>query len=245
MSGIKAQGPSQAGFLGVTYMEQHPKPEDARNTSTALRLACLSGGLPLLVGSTAFAWWWISRSDVPILLGIGTVMVGPLLVLVATVCLVIALRKRPRVSRTKILATAVLVFSNFPIAWGYWEAVFAEVSTSRYQFVNESGGSIDHLSLRHRERQIGSCERLDDGESIEFLFSALDNGGEGPISFSAEQDGQMIGGETGVMAFVFTKSHVDIVLLPNGKYRVRVQGFSDGRPAGTVQETDWGSSQTC
>lgn len=76
-------------------MEQHPKPEDARNSSTALRLACLSGGLPLLVGSTAFAWWWILRSDVPILLGIGTVIVGPLLVLVATVCLAIALRKRP------------------------------------------------------------------------------------------------------------------------------------------------------
>ena len=217
-------------------MKQHPKPEDARNTSTALRLACLCGGLPLLVGSTAFAWWWMSRSDVPILLGIGVVIVGPLLVLVATVCLAIALRKRPRVSRTKILATAVLVFCNFPIAWGYWEAVFAEVSTSRFQFVNESGGSISNLSLRHRKRQIGFCEQLDDGESIEFFFSALNNGGEGPISFNADQNGQMIGGETGVMAFVFTKSHVDIALRPNGKYRVRVQEFSAGSPTGMVQE---------
>ena len=222
-------------------MEQPPAPENSRNNSTALRLACFSGGLPLLVGSTAFAWWWISRSDIPILLGIGTVIGGPLLVLVATVCLVIALRKRPRVSRTKIFATAVLVFSNFPIAWGYWEAVCAEVSTSRYRFINESGIPINHLSLRHRERQIGSCERLEDGESIEFSFSALGNGGEGPISFSAEQDHEMIGGETGVMAFVFTKSHVDIVLLRNGKYRLRVQEFSAGKPAGSVQERESGS----
>ena len=211
-------------------MEQHPKPEDTRNTSTAIRLACLSGGFPLLVGSISFAWWWMSRSDAPILLGVGTVIVGPLLVLVAAVCLAVALRKRPRVSRTKVLATAVLVFSNFPIAWGYWEAVFAEVSTSRFQFVNESEGSVGNLSLRHRKRQIGFCEQLDDGESIEFLFSALYNGGEGPISFSADQNGQMIGGETGVMTFVFTRSHVDIVLLPNGEYRVREQEFSAGSP---------------
>lgn len=38
------------------------------------------------------------------------------------------------------------------------------------------------------------------------------------------------------MAFVFTKSHVDIVLLPNGEYRVREQEFSAGSPTGKVKE---------
>ena len=57
-----------------------------------------------------------------------------------------------------------------------------------------------------------------------------------PPQSSPPKNGQVIGGETVVMAFVFTKSLVDIVLLPKREYRVRVQKFSDGSPTGMVQE---------
>lgn len=207
--------------------------------SLPLRVAWVSGGLPLGVGSIAFAWWWFSRGDLPILLGIAAVSAGPVLVLVGVVCLVLALRKYPRVSRKKIMGAGLLLFINFPIALGYWNLVDAEVTTNRYRLVNQTGVPVQQLVLRHRDRKIGVCEQLEDGASVEFFFSALDNGGEGPISFAGTQGQQTIGGETGVMAFVFTKSHVEIILLPDTQYRVRVQKFSLGRPKGSIQETDF------
>jgi len=204
--------------------------------SLSLRVAWISGGLPLIVGSMAFAWWWFSRGNLPILLGIAAVTAGPVLVVVGVACLILARRQQPRVSRKKILGAGLLLFSNFPVAWGYWTLVDAEVTTNRYRLVNQTGSPVQHLVLRHRDRQIGVCEQLEDGASVEFFFSALNNGGEGPISFTGRQGQQTIGGETGVMAFVFTKSHVEIILQPDSHYRVRVQEFIDGRPKGSIQE---------
>ena len=75
--------------------------------SLALRVAWIAGGLPLVIGSIAFAWWWFSRGNLPILLVITAVTAGPVLVLVGAVCLILALRGQPRVSRKKILAACM------------------------------------------------------------------------------------------------------------------------------------------
>ena len=231
---------SRISGLEITDMEHASELANQQSRSVALRLAWISGGLPLVAGSIAFIWWWISRDDLAILLGIAAVTAGPVLVLIGLICLILALRKRPRVSRKMILGAGLLLFSNFPIAWGYWNLVDAEVTTNRYRFINQTGVPVQQLVLSHRERQIGLCQQLDDGGSVEFFFSALNNGGEGPISFTGRQGQQSIGGETGVMAFVFTKSHVEIILQPNNRYRVRVQKFPKARPEGSIRETDWG-----
>jgi hypothetical protein len=135
----------------------------------------------------------------------------------------------------------LLLLANLPIAYAYYQIVISEITTNRYLFRNQSGAPVDDLTVIHQHRRIGFCRRLAQNRSVEFSFSALDNGGEGAISFTGQRGPQQIGGETGLMAFVFTKSHAEIILEPNGKYRVRIQEFTWGTPEGKPKQTEWDS----
>jgi hypothetical protein len=131
----------------------------------------------------------------------------------------------PRVSRKKIMGPAFCSSSIFRLLWtaGIWWTLSSQ--RIGYRLNNQTGKPVQQLVLRHRDRQIGVCEQLEDDASVEFFFSALNNGGEVTISFSGRQGQQTIGEEPGVIAFVFTKSHVEIILQPNTYYRVRVHEF--------------------
>ena len=141
---------------------------------------------------------------------------------------------------TRLIVAWLILAANFPTAYTYQQLVTARVTTNRYVFRNESGALIEDLAVFHRERQIGFCKTLEPNAATTIYFSALNNGGEGPISFSGIQgDGNAIGGDTGMMAFVFMKSHGQINLLPNGEYQIVIQNFTKGIATEDPKLTKW------
>ena len=208
--------------------------------SKTLRFAYACGVTPLFFGTVALCWWWLAPSNAPILLGVATIVVGTVLVLLGACLLAKTGWSKPRPSRPRLLVAGLILAVNFPTAYAYQHLVAARVTTNRYTFRNESGALIKDLAVFHRERQIGFRKTLEPNAATTIYFSALNNGGEGPISFSGIQgNGNAIGGKTGLMAFVFMKSHANITLLPNGEYQVVIQDFAKGIASGDAKLTKW------
>ena len=208
--------------------------------SKTFRLANACGVTPLFFGTVALCWWWLVPSNAPILLGIATIVVGTGLVLLGACLLAKTAWSKPRPPRSRLIVAGLILAANFPTAYAYQHLVTGRVTTNRYEFRNESGAPIKDLAVFHRERRIGFCKTLEPNAATTIYFSALNNVGEGPISFSGIQgDGNAIGGETGLMAFVFMKSHGNITLMPNGEYQVVIQDFTNGIATGDAKLRKW------
>ena len=152
-------------------------------------VSIIFGSAPLVVGILVFALWYFTRADVLITAGIFTMIGGLFSVLIAVTSLVVFLWCQPqkkitgKVLLTKGVFSAIIIISNFPVAYFCASAAVNIMTQYILTIENQSISVITNVTILAP----GINDQVESVKPNEKIVLKLNFKGDGVLEFEAKQ----------------------------------------------------------